>query len=142
MAHRTTIAVRFAELDPYRHVNHAVYLTYFEVARTEALASVDLGLDDVAVAGYQFVVIELQVKFRRAAVAGDVLTVDTEISEIGRASTRWSQNILRPTTNDPQDGELMVSTDLKVGVTDRRGKPTRPPAWMFERAAALLAPGD
>ena len=56
MAHRTTIAVRFAELDPYRHVNHAVYLTYFEVARTEALASVDLGLDDVAVAGYQFVV--------------------------------------------------------------------------------------
>ena len=36
MAHETTIAVRFSELDPYGHVNHAVYLTYFEQARCEA----------------------------------------------------------------------------------------------------------
>ena len=32
--HLSTITVRFAELDPYAHVNHAVYATYCEVART------------------------------------------------------------------------------------------------------------
>ena len=35
-AHVTSLAVRFNELDPYAHVNHAVYATYCEVARTEA----------------------------------------------------------------------------------------------------------
>ena len=34
-AHRTTIRVRFYELDPYNHVNHSVYVSYFESARVE-----------------------------------------------------------------------------------------------------------
>ena len=44
MTHRTSVSVRFAELDPYNHVNHAVYVTYFEVARTVALTSVGMAL--------------------------------------------------------------------------------------------------
>ena len=34
--HVTAIKVRFTELDPYGHVNHAQYISYFEHGRTEA----------------------------------------------------------------------------------------------------------
>ena len=133
MPHQTQTSVRFAELDPYAHVNHAVYLTYMEVARTEALTAVGLPLQDLAAEGYQFVVTELAVRYRRAATAGETLTVETAVTELGRASTRWSQRILRWA-----DGEAMVTGELKVGVTDRSGRPTKPPSWVFERLRPLV----
>ena len=43
----TTIKVRFHELDPYGHVNHGVYLNYFEAARIEVLDAVGFGLNAV-----------------------------------------------------------------------------------------------
>lgn len=137
MPHVTTIDVRFAELDPYAHVNHAVYVTYFEVARTEALAAVGLPLDEMARKGYQFVVTELAVRYRRAAEAGDRLTVETEVSSVGRASTRWSQRCLR---EGPDGVEQMVTADLKVGVTDSHGRPVKPPPWIFEGLQPLIGP--
>lgn len=131
--HTTPISVRFAELDPYGHVNHAVYATYFEVGRAEALDAVGLSLAALAERGFQFVVTELVVKYRRPAVAGDRLVVETRISEAGRASSRWSQRIER-------DGELLVTAEVRAAVTDRRGRPTRPPAWLQEALAPLVEP--
>jgi acyl-CoA thioester hydrolase len=32
--YKTPIPIRFSDIDPYGHVNNAVYLTYFEIART------------------------------------------------------------------------------------------------------------
>lgn len=130
VAHTTTVAVRFAELDPYAHVNHAVYVTYFEVGRAEALDSVGLSLATMAERGFQVVVVELAVRYRRAAGAGDVLEVQTEVVEIGRASTRWSQRILR-------HGEVLATAEVKAGVTDRDGRPARPPAWLVDALAPL-----
>ena len=42
MIHHTTLRVQFRDLDSYAHVNHAVYVTWFEIARTDALR--DLGI--------------------------------------------------------------------------------------------------
>lgn len=131
MPHTTTIKVRFSELDPYSHVNHAAYITYFEVARTEALESIDASLETVAAAGIQFVVVDLSARFRIPAVGGDVIEVDTWISEVGRASTRWNQRIRR-------GDEVLVTEDLKVGICDANGKPTRPPEWLMAKIAGEI----
>ncbi|MCP5027816.1 MAG: acyl-CoA thioesterase [Actinomycetia bacterium] len=120
MVHSTTIRVRFSELDPYNHVNHAVYATYFEAGRVEALESVGMGLDTLAGEGWQVVVTELRVRFKRAAGAGDVLTVETSVGAATRATTTWHQVIRRA-------GELMADAEVTVAVTDRRGRPVRPP---------------
>lgn len=128
MPHQTEIKVRFSELDPYSHVNHAVYVTYFEVARSEALVDVGIPLERVAAAGYQFVVVELQTKFKRAAVAGDTLVVQTWLSEVGRASTRWSQRILR-------DGAVLTTQEVRVGMANSEGRPTRPPPFILDAFA-------
>ena len=134
MPHVTNLKVRFAELDPYAHVNHAAYVSYFEVARTEALEDCGRALEDVAAEGIQFVVTEIQVKFKKPAVQGDVLEIDTWISEIGRASTRWSQRIRR-------GDELLVTEDLRVAIANSQGRPTKPPSWLFEGlTGALMEP--
>ncbi len=107
-----------------------MYVTYFEIGRVDALDSIDLGLDTLKNDGYQFVVTRLNVRFRTAATAGDDLTISTGVSTFGRASTVWSQEI----TN----GDATVcSAEVTVAVTDRTGKPVRPPAYIFERLAAL-----
>lgn len=124
MAHRTDIDVRFAELDPYGHVNHVVYLTYFEVARTVALKEWGLPIHEVAARGYQFVVTNIDVRYRRAAVADDTVTVETSLGQIRRASTVWEQTVLR-------GDEVLVTATITIGVTDRTGKPCKPPDWLF-----------
>ncbi|MEL7207545.1 MAG: thioesterase family protein, partial [Actinomycetota bacterium] len=129
--HTSTVDVRFAELDPYGHVNHAVYITYFEVARTEALAACEIPIHLMAERGVQIVVTGLEVRYRRAAVAGDRLTVETSLSELRRASGTWRQRILR-------DGEELVTALVTAGVTDRDGRPTRPPDWLFPALQPLL----
>ena len=83
MAHETIIDVRFSELDPYGHVNHAVYLTYFEQARCEALIHCGIPIESIAERGYQLVVTELTARFLRSAGPGDRVTVETRL---GRAA--------------------------------------------------------
>ena len=131
MVHRTTIPVRFAELDPYGHVNHAVYLTYFEVGRTEALEACGVDLAGLADDGYQLVVTRLEVDYHRPAGPGLRLEVETGLAELRRASGRWRQRILG-------DGELLVAADVTAAVTGRDGRPTRPPPELFPALRPLL----
>ncbi len=130
--HVTAHRVRFHELDPYDHVNHSVYVTYFEIGRVDALEAVDLGLDRLKVEGYQFVVTRLEVRFRAAASAGDDLEIFTAVSDFGRASTVWSQEIRRG------DDRIATAT-VTVAVTDGSGKPVRPPPHLFERLEGLAS---
>lgn len=120
MAHHTTIKVRWSELDPYQHVNHAVYLTYLEAARIEALAELGFGMDRLLEHERQIVVTEIQLKFLRSAVAGDVLDIATSVLKIGRASTTWSQAI-------SVGGENYVTAVLTGAITDLEGRPRRLP---------------
>ncbi len=77
MPHRTTVKVRFADLDPYDHVNHARYLTYFESARIEALEEIGFGMDTMKADGIQIVLVELTIRYRRAAGLHDELEIVT-----------------------------------------------------------------
>lgn len=135
MAHRTTIDVRFNEIDPYGHVNHSVYVTYFEVGRTKALAECGIPLELMAERGYQMVVTHLDVRFKLAAAAGERIIVETAIGKMRRASGTWSQRILRTVTaktpGEPDTEEVLVTAEVTAGVTDRTGRPTKPPEWLF-----------
>jgi acyl-CoA thioester hydrolase len=116
--HRHEIKVRFYELDPYGHLNHSVFIQFFEV-----------GLDVFRERGYQFVVTNIETSFERSVVAGDVLTVETEVLDVRRASSRWRQRLLR-------DGEIVARQTLRAAITDPSGKPIRAP----ESLAVDLAP--
>ena len=130
--HVTEHRVRFHELDPYDHVNHAVYVTYFEIGRVDALDAIGLGLDVMKAEGFHFVITKLAVRFRQAAGAGELLEIHTAVSKFGRASTVWTQEIRRS-----DNGELVAQGEVTVAVTDTSGKPTRPPAEMFDKLRQL-----
>ena len=130
--HRTPIIPRFGELDPYNHVNHAVYVAYFEAARCVALEDIGMSLSDLADRGIQIVVTTVEVRFREPATGRDRLTVETEVAEIRRASSRWRQRIVRD-----EDGKVLVEALVTAGVCDDRGKPTRPPAELMDALATL-----
>ncbi len=141
MAHRTTLDVRFNELDPYGHVNHSVYVTYCEVGRTDALTACGIPLQDMADQGFQLVVTRIDLRYRGAATAGDTLVVETAIGSLRRASGTWQQRILR--RNGGDDGEtVLITAEVTAGVTDANGKPTRPPDWLFPALEPLRIEGD
>ncbi len=133
MTHHTDLEVRFNEIDPYGHVNHAVYVTYFEVGRTRALADCGIPLELMVERGYQMVVTHIDVRFHRPAEAGQALVVETAMSAMRRASGTWAQRLLR-------GDDVLVTADVTAAVTDRTGRPTRPPDWLFPALEPLRAP--
>ena len=102
--HTTTIHVRWGELDPYHHVNHATYLSYLEHARISALESIGWGMDRLGAAGYQVVVVGIEIRFRRPATAGDTLTIESAVAHLGASESSWRQVIRRGAPEQPLVG--------------------------------------
>ena len=131
MAHRTPLRVRFRELDPYAHVNHSVYVTWFEVGRTEALRDHGILLAGPHAAGYQFVVSEIEIRFRQPALADDLIHIESRITELRGASSRWYQRVLR-------DDEVLAEGTVRIALVGADGRVARMPAEMRAQLGALL----
>ncbi len=139
--HRHPVKVRFYELDPYGHLNHSVYVQLFETGRIELLDEAGLGLHDLEVDGYRFVVSQIATRFLASAVGGDRLVVETEVLELRRASSRWGQRILRVAA-DGGEPELLATQEVVAAVTGLNGRPTRFPESMAERLAPHVVAAD
>ena len=125
MSHTTTVRVRFYELDPYGHVNHSVYVQYFEAARIEWLAEVGLPLHVLQSEGVQMVVTELNTRYLGSAGPEETLTIETELADLRRASMSFRQRILR-------DGQVLVEQTVTAATVTPEGRPTRVPEDLVE----------
>ncbi len=125
MAHRLDIDVRFYELDPYNHVNHAVYIQYFETARIAVLADAGYTLQGMMEDGVLILVTRIDTKFLKPAAGGDHLVVETEVLGYTRVMTNWRQRLLR-------GDEVLVKQKLSAAVTSLEGRPLRFPQTMIE----------
>ena len=119
--HHTSLKVRFYELDPYDHVNHTNYFSYFETARIEYLAEMGWGMDVMKGNGFQIVVAEIAAKFLAAARFGEVLTIHTWVAEVGRVRSVWEQVMTRG------DDEVVARLEVTAAFTDLDGRPRRVP---------------
>lgn len=90
---QTTIKVRGYHLDVYQHVNNARYLEFLEEARWEWLEEVEAfhWLQEQKLA---FVVVNININYLRPAVLGDVLTIDSEITQLNGKSGIIAQRVL------------------------------------------------
>jgi thioesterase-3 len=93
MIMQTTIKVRGYHLDVYQHVNNARYLEFLEEARWEWLEEVEAfhWLQEQKLA---FVVVNININYRRPAVLGDVLTIESEITQLNGKSGIIAQRVL------------------------------------------------
>lgn len=133
VAHQTSITVRFADLDPYDHVNHARYLTYFESARIEMLEAVGYPMTRMKRDGFQIVLVEVHVRFHTAAGLHDRVSIVTELLDVRRASTSWRQEAR-------VDDRLVATLEATAAFTDPNGRPIRPPEGFAAAVARGLDP--
>ncbi|MEX2424848.1 MAG: thioesterase family protein [Acidimicrobiia bacterium] len=129
--HSSTIRVRFSDLDPWGHVNHARYLSYFESARIELLDDIGFGIMDMAEAGRQIVLVELTARYHAASSLHDTLEIDTRVESIRRATSHWHQDAL-------SGADVVASLDIRCAFTDSAGRPARPPDGFVEAVAQYL----
>lgn len=130
--HRTTIHVRWSELDPYHHVNHATYLSYFEHARIGVLDAIGWDMETLEKAGYRVVVVRIDIGFRQAARAGDTVEVTSAVTSVGASASTWRQVLARGDTT-------LVEATVEAACTDLEGRPVRMPAELRHALAALIA---
>ena len=131
--HQTSVKVRFYELDPYDHVNHTNYFSYFETARIELLAERGWGLDLMKQRGFQLVVVEAHARFLAAARYGEELSIFTWVDSIGRVKSTWRQTMSRA-------GEEIARLRIDAAFTDLTGKPRRIPSEFAESMGASTRP--
>lgn len=131
-AHRVDLKVRFYELDPYGHLNHSAYVQFFETGRVELLDEAGADLAHLDERGYRFVVNRIQTSFLRPVLAGEVLTVETEVAELRRASSLWRQRLMR-------GSEVVARQELRAAITDPDGRPVRAPEDLARALARYFA---
>ena len=128
--HTTSLKVRFYELDPYDHVNHTNYFSYFETARIEYLTEMGYGLSYLKEQGFQFVVVEITARFQAAARYGQELTIHTWISDTGRVRSIWNQVMFR-------GDEIVATVKVTAALTDLDGRPRRIPQDFIAHMGSL-----
>ena len=93
----TIIKVRGYHLDVYQHVNNARYLEFLEEARWNALEDGDL-ISTLQQNNWGFAVVNINIAFRRAAVLGDVLVIQTRHHAFSNKSATLHQTIINQAT--------------------------------------------
>lgn len=94
MPHVHTLTVRFRDCDQFRHVNNAVYLTYFEEAR----ASYWKALMGSNFQGFDFILAEATCRYHAPAHFGETLKVSVTVPELGNKSFRFAYEITEQET--------------------------------------------
>jgi len=117
---RTPITVRFSDLDPYHHVNHSVFLNYFEVGRFSLLESKNISLKQLQEQGFQMVVSEVHIKYLAPITREIELFVETEVLKRRRVSTIWSQRLVA-------DNKVYSTAEITIVTTNLEGKVARLP---------------
>ncbi|GIX47662.1 MAG: hypothetical protein KatS3mg131_1873 [Candidatus Tectimicrobiota bacterium] len=132
---RCQLTVRHYECDLLGHVNHAVYLHYFEVGRLEAMAAAGLPFREVLRQGYAVVATEVRVQYKAPAFADDVLDLVSYIVHFRGALMIWQQELYRASS-----GELLALAEVHGAFTRASGRPTRIPPAMRACLEAVYVP--
>ena len=101
------VRVRNYHLDGYGHVNNARYLEFLEEARWTFFEEPGF-LSEID--GLMLVVVRTDIRYRRAAVEGDILRFEGRLKELTSRHIILTQNIVLPSGKNAVEAEstLMV----------------------------------
>ena len=116
--------VRSYELDGFAHMNHAVFMNWFEQARFDVFEQGGFPAPEIQGRGWGVYVVKIEVEFLKEARFGDELVIRTWVEDVGRSSMTFHQ------VASPADQPGVVSAEARVRAVwigpDRR--PARIPA--------------
>jgi YbgC/YbaW family acyl-CoA thioester hydrolase len=131
----TPLVVRTSELDSFGHVNHAVYLTYFEHARFQALKEAGFDWNALEDRGWAIFVVRVEVDYLAEAGREDRLMIRTQAESFRRTSMLLAQDIVRDDGSGtivaqakvtavwigPNRRPMRVPEEVREGLTNPRG---------------------
>ena len=127
----TSYRVIYGDTDQMGVVYYANYLRWFEKGRSEFLRQIGLPYSIIEQQGFSFPVVEVACRYSQSARYDDVIQIETELVELGRASLSFSYQIAR----DADDCHL-ASGSTKHACIDRAGRVSRMPKIFEETLAA------
>jgi acyl-CoA thioester hydrolase len=136
--HRFPVRIYYEDTDLSGIVYHANYLRYMERARSDWIRQ--LGMDQRAfiedAQSTFFVIRNIQMDFVAPARLDDILIVESTVLEMGGASSRLRQTIVRVQETDEQT--RLTDAVVRVAFVGGDGKPKRLPKELQSRMSALV----
>lgn len=130
-----TLSVRHYECDPLGHVNHAMYVHYFEVGRLSAMADAGLPFRAILQQGYTVIAVDIYVQYKAPAFSEEVLEIESYITDFHGAMMTWRQTIRRQA-----DGTVLALAEVQGAFTRADGRPTRIPPAMRTLLETVYVP--
>ncbi len=134
--HLFPVRVYYEDTDAAGIVYYVNYLKFAERARTEMLRLAGRGQQKMLEEqGVAFAVRSCRIEYFSPARLDDALTVETSLVEVGGASLRLRQRILR-------GPNLLADMAIRLAVMNRAGRPVRLPNDLRARLAPHADPGN
>lgn len=134
LKNRTSIRIRYADIDKMGIVYNGNYLRFFEIGRTELIRSTGLSYLQIENSGYILPLITAHIEFLKPAYYDDLIEIETqlEISKI-LATIQFDYLLLR--------GKDLLATGYTIHSFIKKDifKPVRPPKFFLEFIERKLA---
>jgi len=130
----TCYRVIYGDTDQMGVVYYANYLRWFERGRSEWLRQIGLPYGEIEQRGFHFPVAEVNCRYAQSARYDEVVKIETELTELGRASLAFSYRITRET-----DDVLLATGSTKHACIDHAGRMARMPKILEDAIAALTS---
>jgi acyl-CoA thioester hydrolase len=122
----TDVRVRFAETDAQGIAHHAAFVVWLEVARVAYLEAHAGGYRSIRERGLEALTTEVHLRYHRAAVFDDVLTIWARCVDVRGARFRYEYSVARR-------DELVANGYTSHATVDRvTYRPTRVPDWLAD----------
>lgn len=128
--HTHQLRPRYGETDQMGFVYYGVYLSYYEVARVEALRSLGLSYKKLEADGIWMPVLENHSYYQVPATYDELLSIRTTIPELPKSRIRFQYEIMGESQKSLHSGETLLCFLNKVS-----GRPCRPPQVLLEKLA-------
>jgi acyl-CoA thioester hydrolase len=127
----TSYRVIYGDTDQMGVVYYANYLRWFERGRSEFLRQIGLPYSVVEQKGIHFPVVEVSCRYAQSARYDEVIQIETELAEVGRASLSFDYRIRR----EAQDTILATGTTKHASI-DNSGEIIRMPKILLDAIKA------
>ena len=121
------IRVRYSDTDQMGYMHHSNYLRFFEIARLEWMASLEISYKQMEKNGIWLPVVSAEVYYKTPSYFDDELTIKVKLEERPMASLHFSYEIYN------QHQKLVCTGLTKLAFLDAKlQRPVRCPKNLFE----------
>ena len=133
----TSYHVIYGDTDQMGVAYYANYLKWFEIGRTELLRQIGIPYTSIEEKGLRFPVIEVSCRYFRPSRYDDVITIETSLTSLGRATLTFSYRLSR---KEKEDEVLIASGWTKHACVDEKGEVTKILPALEATLKAALSP--